>query len=413
MKVQNLDEITDTAYRKIGFVILIAGILYFLLYNVIKPSHIYPVWQISILGYILATGIICFLTKPYKKLRKLADHLVIIATSIMVCEVHISTTVSIIIPIILSLYSLNKKYIEYIIVITALFVCISIICRQQFIQAFLITGITTGKKDIIKDSVISIIAFLVELKIIQSLYKPFHTYSRLIGEERTALLNEKNSAIENVLSFCNTAMAYHSKYLLIHNKSVEALTQIILVGLYKKEEYKNYLTPQKCKDILASVQFHDIGKIYIDASVLDKPDRLTKEEYDLVKQHPEKGYELFNQLPLNVTTPEFRATCGKIILEHHERLDGTGYPYHKKDISLEGQIVAVADVTDALLSWRCYKSPFSWDKFVSILKNDKGLNQEFCNIIIKNKKEVINMIDHNNLLLKDLFKLSQNDIIRH
>lgn len=109
---------------------------------------------------------------------------------------------------------------------------------------------------------------------------------------------------------------------------------------------------------------HDIGKIGIPDRILQKPDKLTTDEYDTMKQHAWVGSKMFQ----NSRSPILRA-ASIIALTHHERYDGTGYPQGLKgeDIPLFGRIVAVADVFDALVSKRCYKASKSFDEGMSMV----------------------------------------------
>lgn len=101
---------------------------------------------------------------------------------------------------------------------------------------------------------------------------------------------------------------------------------------------------------------HDIGKIEVPRSIIEKPGRLTESEYEIVKDHCEAGYEILQVIP----TPW---PIAEIARQHHERLDGSGYPRGLKgaEILFEAQIVAVADVTESMLSRRPYRSAHGLD----------------------------------------------------
>jgi HD-GYP domain-containing protein (c-di-GMP phosphodiesterase class II) len=112
---------------------------------------------------------------------------------------------------------------------------------------------------------------------------------------------------------------------------------------------------------------HDIGKIGIPDDILRKPGTLTPEEYQVIKGHPELGVDILGNVHL--LAPELAA-----IREHHERLDGSGYPHGLKgsQISLSGRIVAVADVYDALTSHRPYREPLPIADVFKILDAQAG-----------------------------------------
>jgi len=104
------------------------------------------------------------------------------------------------------------------------------------------------------------------------------------------------------------------------------------------------------ENILYTGKIHDIGKIDIPEEILSKPGKLTTEEYDLIKQHPKTGYDIIMKITGN-------ETFAKIILDHHERLDGSGYPNQltTNQISIEAKIIAVTDSFDAMTSDRPYR----------------------------------------------------------
>jgi HD-GYP domain-containing protein (c-di-GMP phosphodiesterase class II) len=115
---------------------------------------------------------------------------------------------------------------------------------------------------------------------------------------------------------------------------------------------------------------HDVGKIGISEQILRKPGRLTNEEFDEIKQHPMYGVQLFEEAGLgNLLSEELLA-----LAQHHERLDGRGYPYGLRGerISRIGRIVAVADVFDALTSDRTYRAAFSGDEAIALLQDMAG-----------------------------------------
>lgn len=116
------------------------------------------------------------------------------------------------------------------------------------------------------------------------------------------------------------------------------------------------LPREELDDLYIGGLLHDIGKLAIPEYILNKPSALAPEEFELVKQHPSKGYELASRFP-GCT----RKGVLDIILYHHERYDGTGYPYGLKgrEIPLAARIVAVADSYDAMVSERVYRTkPF-------------------------------------------------------
>ena len=111
---------------------------------------------------------------------------------------------------------------------------------------------------------------------------------------------------------------------------------------------------------------HDIGKIGVPDRILQKPGRLKFEEMTLIKQHPQMGHVLIQNHPLEIIVKE-------AILEHHERIDGTGYPQHRSgdQISIFARVVAIADAFDAMTSPRTYRSVKSISEACGVLQREK------------------------------------------
>jgi len=128
------------------------------------------------------------------------------------------------------------------------------------------------------------------------------------------------------------------------------------------------LSPKKVENLKIAAILHDIGKIGIDESILNKPGRLTEEEFEKIKQHPEIGVKIIKDI-------DFLKDASEIILSHHERYDGTGYPEGRKhkDIILEAQILSIADVFDALTSERPYRNAMTVEEALDIIEKGKGI----------------------------------------
>ena len=128
-------------------------------------------------------------------------------------------------------------------------------------------------------------------------------------------------------------------------------------------------SPERCELLGTAGALHDVGKIGIPDTILMKPTALTDEEWEIIKRHCEIGHRL-----LSGTSSEVLNTAATIALTHHERMDGSGYPQGLKgeNIPLEGRIVAIADVFDALTSHRVYSRAVSANTAIAMMRAGRG-----------------------------------------
>ena len=223
---------------------------------------------------------------------------------------------------------------------------------------------------------------------------------------------DNNTSI-NLLKFYRATAIHHNKYSQAHIKGVKEITTVLLDSLIN--DFGLEISKDFYDQIIFSSQFYDIGKVCVDPEILDKTSTLTEEEKALIKQHPQKGAELLSLLPKEIIKEEYLNTCRNVTLQHHEKLDGSGYPNHlkQKEISLEARIITVADVTDALLAWRPYKRPYSWEELLEIFKNEAtGYDNLILQALYKNRRKILSISDENNQLLKEVLSLDSKDILR-
>ena len=128
------------------------------------------------------------------------------------------------------------------------------------------------------------------------------------------------------------------------------------------------LPPATLRHLAVGGLLHDIGKLAIPAAILRKPGKLTDAEYDEVKRHPEAGQRLLRELG------GFPAAVHHLVGEHHERLDGAGYPrgLTADELAIGPRILAVCDVYDALVSDRVYREAWTSDRALALLRSDAG-----------------------------------------
>ena len=152
-----------------------------------------------------------------------------------------------------------------------------------------------------------------------------------------------------------------------HVKRIGRLTKILMTQV--SEMYPEHHLPETEIDkIVTSSILHDVGKISIPDRILNKPGRLTEEEFEIMKQHTVKGCEILQNIPDIIEEGVYKYSYD-ICRHHHERWDGRGYPdgLSGDDISIWAQVVSVADVYDALTAERVYKKAFSHEKAVQMI----------------------------------------------
>ncbi len=157
----------------------------------------------------------------------------------------------------------------------------------------------------------------------------------------------------------------------LHVLHVRALTDLLLRKLSQKTNCYR-LSPGDISVITTASSLHDIGKIAIDEKILNKPGRLTDEEFAVMKTHTTIGADMLENLPIHRHDPLVNVAY-QICRWHHERYDGRGYPDGLKgdDIPISAQVVALADVYDALTSVRVYKPPFPHEEAIQMILDGK------------------------------------------
>lgn len=182
-----------------------------------------------------------------------------------------------------------------------------------------------------------------------------------------------------------------------HTRRVSQYSSLIADSLREAK----IITPQKAYEIVEFAPLHDIGKIGIPDYILFKPSKLNEEEWKIMKTHPVIGGKLINKANSRLNEEiglRFLDSAYNIIIDHHEWWDGSGYPAGKKgnDISIEGQIVAIADVFDALTTKRPYKDIISFDKSLEIIEMESGIhfNPELVNIFISKKSSIYEIYEN-------------------
>ncbi len=159
-----------------------------------------------------------------------------------------------------------------------------------------------------------------------------------------------------------------------HVKRTSAYAVMIANELMSKGIYADDITKDYMDNLWKAAPLHDIGKIVVSDSILQKPGKLTPEEFDKIKLHASEGGKIIDGTLEAIDDKEYLDMAHKVARYHHEKWDGSGYPEGLKgeEIPLCARIMAVADVFDALISKRCYKEAMSVDKAYEIIKESSG-----------------------------------------
>ena len=159
-----------------------------------------------------------------------------------------------------------------------------------------------------------------------------------------------------------------------HIDRTQHVLKTLVYGLKDMGLYEDQLREWDIELMLESSQLHDVGKIAIPDSILKKPEALTREEFEEMKTHVEMGVRIIEHIEAETSDSEFLRYAKIFAKTHHEKWDGSGYPYRLsgENIPLPGRLMAIADVYDALVSERPYKRKFSHAEAVQIILKEKG-----------------------------------------
>lgn len=221
-------------------------------------------------------------------------------------------------------------------------------------------------------------------------------------------------ANKDVISNMNRILGHH-EYTYLHCVNVSIYS--VLIGT------RLNLTHTELYHLGTAGILHDIGKRFIPIEILDKPGKLTKEEFDIIKTHPAKGYEVLKGCR------ELTSTIKAGVLQHHERYDGTGYPMglKAKEISKYGRILAIADTYDAMISERAYHKAYSPSEAIEYLMGngnvlfDTNIVRKFLQCVavyplgscveLSNQKTAIVVKNYSDSTLRPLVRLIEEPLM--
>lgn len=226
---------------------------------------------------------------------------------------------------------------------------------------------------------------------------------------------EKNSRmmisiLAHIVEFRNGESGLH----VIH---IQTVTKLLLKALAKKTD-KYHLTEKDILSITTASSLHDIGKITIDDKILNKPGKLTDEEFAIMKTHSMAGAGMLKDLPI-FQEKTLMGTAYEICRWHHERYDGKGYPDGLKgdEIPISAQVVSLADVYDALTSERCYKKAFPHETAMQMILNGEcgTFNPLVLECLKENEDIIKESVQENtfNEIDKNLLQKIAEEIVEH
>lgn len=205
------------------------------------------------------------------------------------------------------------------------------------------------------------------------------------------ILSHLTSALNVQLRDCNEVVNLSNRLTDYLIKNRDVLQELIMIKYMHNYTYSHCLnvavissqigvnlglTEKEIRALVLGSLLHDLGKTAIPTSILDKPTKLSDAEFNIIKEHPEEGYKLLSNVELDKSSFD-------IIIQHHEKLDGSGYPNNlvSKGINPLSKIVAVSDIFDAVTSERSYHKPLQAYSAVDLLQKDVN-NKKLDSIVV-------------------------------
>lgn len=177
-----------------------------------------------------------------------------------------------------------------------------------------------------------------------------------------------------------------------HVRKTAAYVKLILQLMKEKNLYPEILTDEYIQDVCNSAPLHDVGKIKVSDVILNKPGKLTDEEFEIMKNHTLAGKEVIESAMRLTSDPGYLKEALNLATYHHEKWNGTGYPMGLagEDIPLSARIMAVSDVFDALVSQRSYKKPFTFEEAMKIIEEGAGTHFDpvIAKLFVENRERV-------------------------
>jgi putative two-component system response regulator len=229
----------------------------------------------------------------------------------------------------------------------------------------------------------------IDLGAVDFILKPFstpvllnriknHLHIDELIRDRTAQVQERSHQLERLQNGIVFAMAdlveSRDGSTGGHIDRTTVYMELLIDALLTENVYVEELQNWDLDLVISSARLHDIGKIIISDSILNKPGKLTDDEFDIMKSHSLEGGRILDSVIDRTGNEDFLTNAKTIAIYHHEKWNGRGYPYGLKgtEIPLQGRLMAIVDVYDALVSERPYKTPFTHEKAVEIIMEEAG-----------------------------------------
>ncbi|MCL2757457.1 MAG: HD domain-containing protein, partial [Coriobacteriia bacterium] len=193
----------------------------------------------------------------------------------------------------------------------------------------------------------------------------------LVHEKADTVIRLQNAVFDTVVDM----VEFRDKYTGGHIVRTQRYLEVLLGAMAKQHVYEETISEWDAKTILASAKLHDVGKIAVPDRILGKSGKLTEEEFENMKDHVTAGVDAIERIIRKTGEDDFFVHAIRMAGTHHEKWNGTGYPLGLKgyNIPLEGRLMAIADVYDALISRRQYKEPMSHEEACAIIEGGAGI----------------------------------------